>query len=259
MAKTIFTFLMMLILAVHGYASSPVKMTKPKVVHHQLKIDSTKISTRRFDTVAIKSYHKDPAFNYAEEKTTITWWDRFWLRVWDIWDRFWQWVAGILQRLFGSVKVGKQVASVFKYVILGVAAFLIVYVIFKLIGIDFLKIFRKKQAANEVPYTEFIENIHVINFDEAIENALLIKDHRLAVRLLYLRCLKQLSDNHIINWKIEKTNSAYLNEIADAEQRKQFSIVTRQYEYVWYGDFPVDGQSYPGINAAFQEFKNRLS
>jgi hypothetical protein len=136
---------------------------------------------------------------------------------------------------------------------------LIVYIIFKLIGIDLLCIFKKNPSTIEVPYTESIENIHEINFDEAIENALLIKDYRLAVRLLYLRSLKQLSDSNLINWKLGKTNTAYLNEIADAEQRRQFSIVTRQFEYVWYGDFPVDGQSFQNINAIFQEFKNRLS
>ena len=258
MYKVLFTFLMIFMLAGLGYAAAAKKPVKP-IVHYKLKIDSTKITLHQFDAAAINKYRKDPAFNYAEVKQGITWWDRFWMWVWNIWDRFWEWVAHLLQRLFGSVKVGKQAASVFKYVILGLGAFLIVYVILKVVGIDLLRLFRKKQAVTEVPYTEYLENIHEINFDEAIENALLIKDHRLAVRLLYLRCLKQLSDSNLINWKIEKTNNVYLNEIADAEQRRQFSVVTRQFEYVWYGDFPVDVQSFQNINAIFQEFKNRLS
>src|ERR1700743_2414264 len=259
MLKVALIFLMMLLLAGQGYALSAQKVAKPKTISHHLKKDSARIVIHQFDSTAIKKYHKDPAFNYSEEKTGLSWWDRFWLSVWEIWDRFWQWVAHILQRLFGGARFGKQAASVFKYVVLGIAAFIIVYVIFKLIGIDLLKIFRKKKDVTEIPYTESIENIHEINFDEAIENALLVKDYRLAVRLLYLRCLKQLSDNNIIHWKLGKTNSTYLNEIADAEQRRSFSIVTRQFEYVWYGDFPVDGQSFQNINAIFQEFKKRLS
>jgi hypothetical protein len=257
MYRTVFIFLMIWMISGQGYALPPGK-TKP-IVHHQLKLDSSRVNIRHFDTVAIKKYHKDPAFNYVEQKTGVTWWDRFWIWVWNLWNRFWLWVAHILERLFGSVKVGKQAASVFKYFILAAGTFLIVYVIFKLIGIDLLKIFRKKQAAQQVPYTEFIENIHEINFDEAIENALLIKNYRLAVRLLYLRCLKQLSDNSMIKWKIEKTNSAYLNEISDAEYRRQFAVVTRQFEYIWYGDFPVDGQSFQNINTIFQEFKLAIS
>ncbi len=258
MSKALLTLLILFLLGGQVYASSTGKVAKSITIHHQLKIDSTKISVHQFDTSTIKKYRGDPAFNYAEEKASITWWDRFWNWVWGVWERFWEWVAHILQKLFGGVRIGKA-GSVFKYVILGLGAFLIVYLIFKLIGIDLLKIFKKKQPVNEIPYTEFIENIHDINFDDAIENAVLVKDYRLAVRLLYLRCLKQLSDNHIINWKIEKTNNIYLNEITDEAQRRQFSIVTRQFEYVWYGDFPVDGQSFQNINAIFQEFKTRLS
>ncbi|MDB5137493.1 MAG: hypothetical protein JWP37_4096 [Mucilaginibacter sp.] len=258
MYKTLFTFLVIFALAGQSNALSLKKPAKP-AVHHQLRIDSTKLSLQHFDSASIKNYRKDPTFNYVEAKQGITWWDRFWMWVWDVWDRFWIWIGHLLERLFGSVKVGKQAASVFNYVLLGLGAFLIVYVILKLIGVDLLGIFRKKQTVTEVPYTEYLENIHEINFDEAIENALLIKDYRLAVRLLYLRCLKQLSDSNLINWKIEKTNNVYLNEISDAEQRRLFSIVTRQFEYVWYGDFPVDGQSFQNINAIFQEFKNRVS
>jgi hypothetical protein len=260
MLKVTFILLISLMFAGQGYALSSGKANKSKaVVHHQLKIDSSQVNVRLFDTTAIVKYHKDPAFNYAEKNTTLTWWDHFWIWVWDVWRNFWDWVASVFQRLFGSIRAGKQAASVFKYVIIGMAAVLIVYLIFKLIGIDLLRIFKKNPATIEVPYTESIENIHEINFDEAIENALLVKDYRLAVRLLYLRSLKQLSDSNFINWKLGKTNSTYLNEIADAEQRRQFSIVTRQFEYVWYGDFPVDGQSFQDINTIFQEFKNRLS
>jgi hypothetical protein len=258
MIKVSLIFLMLLLLS-DVYGSPHSGGIKIITIHHQLKIDSSKINIRQFDTPAIKKYHSDPAFNYAEQKTGITWWDRFWTWVWDVWIRFWDWVARLLQKLFGSVKVGNQAASVFKYVVLGLAAFMIVYLIFKLIGIDLMRIFKKNKATNDVPYSESLENIHEINFDEAIENALFVKDYRLAVRLLYLRCLKQLSDNNIIKWKIEKTNSAYLNEITDEGQRRQFSIVTRQFEYVWYGDFPVDGQSFQNINTIFQEFKQRLS
>lgn len=258
MLKVVITSFIAFFLAGHGYAVALQKPTKP-AIHHQLRLDTTQINIRQFDTVAIKKYHADPAFRYIEDKTDVTWWDRFWMWVWAVWERFWMWVAHILERLFGSVKVGKQAASVFKYVIMGGAALLIAYIVFKLIGIDLLKAFRKRQAAAEIPYTEYIENIHEINFDDAIENALLVKDYRLAVRLLYLRCLKQLSDSHIINWKVDKTNNAYLNEITDTEQRRHFSVVTRQFEYVWYGDFPVDGQSFQNINILFQEFKRHLS
>jgi len=242
-----------------GYVLGAGKEKPTKKITHQIITDSTKITVRHFDSNSLKKYHADPAFNYAEHQTGLTWWDRFWIWVWEMWVRFWLWIEHILQRLFGSVSAGKNAASVFKYIILGVVAVLIIYIIFKLIGIDLLKLFRKKQEEKLIPYNEYIENIHEISFDEAIENALQVKDYRLAVRLLYLHCLKQLNDKHIINWKIDKTNQTYLNEITDSDQRQMFATVTRQFEYVWYGDFPVDIQSFQSISNIFQDFKQQLS
>jgi len=241
----------------HVFGAGKENNAKKAPLH--IVADSTKINVRHFDNNALKKYQADPDFNYVEHPTGLTWWDRFWIWVWDMWSRFWLWVEHILQRLFGSVSAGKNAASVFKYVILALAAALIIYIIFRLIGIDLLKLFRKKQDEELIPYNEYIENIHEINFDDAIENALQVKDYRLAVRLLYLRSLKQLSDKNIINWKIDKTNQTYLNEITDSDQRRLFAVVTRQFEYVWYGDFPVDGESFQNIRNIFQDFKQQLA
>jgi hypothetical protein len=46
-----------------------------------------------------------------------------------------------------------------------------------------------------------------------------------------------------------------LNELADMDQRQSFSVLTRQFEYVWYGDFPVDSRSFQNINTLFHDFK----
>ena len=244
-------------------ANKPVVVGKhPEVkpaVHYQLKTDTVRLVIRQFNAGALKKFSTDPDFNYYTKKAGITWWDRFWNWVWHEWNAFWNWVGEMLEKLFHNASMGKQTANVIKYVILGIFAFALIYIVLKLLGINLLQLLRKKKESGNLPYTEFMENIHEISFDEAIENALSTKNYRLAVRLLYLRSLKQLSDNNLINWKIDKTNSAYLNELTDDEQRRQFSIVTRQFEYVWYGDFPVNGQSFQAINAMFQEFKQRLA
>ena len=109
----------------------------------------------------------------------------------------------------------------------------------------------------EVPYSESLENIHEINFDEEIEKAVALHNYRLAVRLLYLKCLKQLSDRNLIQWKIDKTNSAYIYELSDPNQRQTFSRLTRQFEFVWYGNFAIDQQAFGNINQMFQDFKKQ--
>jgi hypothetical protein len=227
------------------------------LVHHPLKTDSTRLVPRKFNEASIKAYKSDPDFNYHTHKREITAWDRFWEWIWDVWTNFWLWVGSIFEKLFGH-KTGHNAFSVIKYLVLGMGVCLIVFVVFKLLGINLLHLFRKEPESKSVAYSESIENINEVSFDEAIENALSIKNYRLAVRLLYLRCLKQLSDNHLINWRLEKTNTAYLNELTDTELRRQFMLLTRQFEYVWYGNFPVNGEAFQNINAIFQEFKRLL-
>jgi hypothetical protein len=224
-----------------------------------LKIDTANVSIKHFNDVAIDNYKKSAEFNYHTVKAGIGWWERFWTSVWYIWLSFWGWVASIFEKIFGSSRAGQNSALVFKYVILGLAAVALVYIIFKLLGIDAPLIFKRKPKSIPLPYAESVENIHEISFDQAIEDALANKNYRLAVRLLYLRCLKELSDGGLINWRTEKTNTAYINELNNDVLRRQFTMVTRQFEYIWYGNFPVDGQSYQQINNIFLEFKQSLS
>ncbi|MDN5287303.1 MAG: hypothetical protein JWR38_3577 [Mucilaginibacter sp.] len=256
MFKSLIIFLSILVFF-NATASPSLKNTVLPVAHHQLKTDSTRLVPREFNKASLKAYKNNPDFNYHIQKKDITLWDRFWEWIWDVWNNFWLWVNSILEKLFGH-RGGHSAFLVMKYLILGIGVCLIVYVVFKLLGIDLLHLFRKEPENKTVSYSESIENINEINFDEAIENALSIKNYRLAVRLLYLRCLKQLSDKHLINWRLEKTNTAYLNELTDNELRRQFTQLTRQFEYVWYGNFPVNGQSFQNINAIFQEFKRLL-
>jgi hypothetical protein len=128
-----------------------------------------------------------------------------------------------------------------------------------LLGINILGIFRRKSATAPIPYSEFFEDINEINFDTEIEKAIAKHNYRFAVRLLYLRCLKKLSDGGLIEWQIDKTNSTYINELTDQRQREAFGILTRQFEYIWYGEFGIDGQVYKNIDSSFQDFNKQVA
>lgn len=98
-----------------------------------------------------------------------------------------------------------------------------------------------KNNDTEIEGFNFIEeDITEINFDKLIEDAIAQKNYRLATRYLYLRSLKNLSKKKIIEWHYDKTNSDYLNEIANAETKKIFKRISYIYDYVWYGEFALD-------------------
>jgi hypothetical protein len=213
-----------------------------------LQLDTSKITVHGFNADSLEKYNNSPDFNYDKDtKAGLNWW-----------DRFWQWIWELIEKLFGNGPSSAPSFGFIKYIIWAMALTLAVFIIIKLAGLKISNIFNRKSKDIQVPYTESLENIHEITFDEEIEKALNQRNYRLAVRLLYLRTLKQLSDAELIQWQLEKTNSAYLNELKDQGQKQTFGILTRQFEYVWYGDFPVDGQSYQNINTLFHDFKLML-
>jgi hypothetical protein len=239
------------VLLLSGRADMLMAAQKPvvKKVHHILVLDTGKLVVRHLDTAALNKYSKDPDFNYNHEKE---------LQQESLWERFWNWFWGWVGRLFPRFSGGKNLASVLKYLLYGAAAFLFIYLILKLLKIDLLKLFRKHKNEEGLPFTEFSENIHDINFDDSISKALLDKNYRLAVRLLYLRSLKRLNDAGMIHWKLEKTNLAYLNELENPEYKKLFGALTVSFEYVWYGDFPINGEVFQNIDSLFRDFNTRL-
>jgi hypothetical protein len=215
--------------------------------------DTSNIAVRHFNGAALDRYRSQPAFQYRETEVSTS-----------IWTRFWRWVRDWLSNFLrirpikGRPSMG-IILMIVKYVALSAAVAGIVFAIFKMIGVDLSFLFRRKSKSVPIPYSESLENIHDINFDGAIEEAISKHNYRLAVRLLYLKCLKQLSDASLIKWQPEKTNNSYLNELADADQKAVFGSLTRRFEYVWYGEFPIDGQAFSRINLQFQEFKGKIT
>jgi len=90
-----------------------------------------------------------------------------------------------------------------------------------------------------------------------LQKSMAEKRYRDAVRLLYLILLKNLADKNLINWRPGKTNHEYQAEIEDDEIKKQFSHLTRMYEYIWYGDFKISATEFDTIHDRFDEFVSK--
>ena len=244
-----------LILFLSGTTVTYAAKTPAAPVKHEkavLKTDSSNVNIRHFDRSAIEKYKKSPEFQYKETVQDISWWKRFWR-----W--FWSWLGNLFRFTPGR-------GSAFWYYFWHVAQIILLLMaggalllfILKSQGIN-LNILRKKSKSAPIPYSEFFEDINVIDFDTAIENAIAKANYRFAVRLLYLKCLKHLSEAGLIKWEIDKTNSAYINELSNNEQQAAFKQLTRQFEYVWYGEFLIDQQVYKGIDSSFRDFNKQVA
>lgn len=248
MCKQLIFFLLILASFTVAANTPPVqKKVVIKTVPKTLKVDSSNISYRQFNKAAIDNYANDPEFNYYKTAKYQP----------SLWERFWNWFWNLIGRLFqkGQNSGG---GSIIKYLLIVAVVAGVIFLIIKLTGADLSNIFSREPKQAAMPYSESLENIHEISFDTEIENALAQRNYKLAVRLLYLASLKQLNDARLIHWQIDKTNKAYLDELNNADQRQSFAVLTRQFEYVWYGNFPVDGHSFQNIRTLFIDFKKLL-
>jgi hypothetical protein len=167
------------------------------------------------------------------------------------WERFKEWFWRMVDDLFDS-NGGKIGLGILKYLLI-VAA--IVLIIFLLIKNDIRALFYGKSASIAIDFKEFEEDIHSINFQELIAKAIQNKDYRKAIRLHFLKLLKELTDKNLIKWQIDKTNNDYTIELAKSKYSNQFNELALLYEYIWYGDFELNEESFKSTVSKFNAFK----
>lgn len=118
---------------------------------------------------------------------------------------------------------------------------------------------KNKRTGAFADETETTEDIFSIRYASAIEKAEAAGNFRLAVRLRFLQLLKELADKNIIRYQQDKTNFDYLSELQPTRYYTPFFRLTRNYEYCWYGQFPVSGESYTLLRNDFQQFAKQLT
>ncbi|GAB3424862.1 hypothetical protein GCM10027516_26120 [Niabella aquatica] len=122
-----------------------------------------------------------------------------------------------------------------------------------------LFLFRKKAASGATAIVADREEDPLsVPFPEAIKEAAQSKNYRLAVRLHYLQLLKTLSEKGIISYQPDKTNFDYLLQVRSTAHYHDFFSATRNYEYSWYGLFPIDEARYREIEGAFSHFHQKI-
>ncbi|OSZ77380.1 hypothetical protein CAP36_13370 [Chitinophagaceae bacterium IBVUCB2] len=148
------------------------------------------------------------------------------------------------------------VKTLFWILVIGVfAAVIMLYLADSNIGL-----FRKKKKLVQLEEEEIAtEDIFAINYQREIEKAAAQANYRLAVRLMFLRLLKNMSEKNVINYKQDKTNFDYLLQLHPTNYYKDFFRITRNYEYTWYGQFEINEDAYKIIRNDFDLFEKNLA
>lgn len=108
-------------------------------------------------------------------------------------------------------------------VFIALIAFILYRYQFKLFG-------RAGKVANE---NDEEDNIYGVDFDAVYAKAMAQKDYYKAVRIVYLRTLRWLSDGNKISWQLYKTPTQYTREFLSVE----FERMTTAFMRVRYGNY----------------------
>lgn len=85
--------------------------------------------------------------------------------------------------------------------------------------------------------------------------------YRDAVRWRYLALLQSLAAADWITWQKNKTNHDFLREVRSGhpESARDMAALTRAFEWVWYGDRPVDADRFARLDARYAAFESDLT
>jgi hypothetical protein len=121
-------------------------------------------------------------------------------------------------------------------------------------------IFRKKPKTIFTEEAEEIntDDIYSIRYDPEIAKAESAGNYRFAIRLWYLYQLKELSEMGLIDYRQGRTNHDYVMQLQKSTYGKDFSRLTRNFEYTWYGQFDLSSEAYKMLRNDFLQFKNAL-
>lgn len=206
----------------------------------QSKIDNV-LYPKKIEDKFKDKYKNDPDFIYDESKTKES-----------ILDRMSRRLKKWLESIFGihDWRLDREVLELFYIIVAILIVTGVLYFIITRFFLDGVGIFSRKNKKVEIKAKELNENIHEINFPKTILDYEQQKNYRLAVRYQYLYILKKLTDKKLIEWNPEKTNEDYAKEFGN----KDFRSLSYIFDYVWYGEFSIDAESYQQFKTQFEEF-----
>jgi hypothetical protein len=216
------------------------------IAYHSLQeTASEQIQLRSFQKEKLQKYLNDEDFKYDRE---------FKPEAPNLWQRFKIWMLmKILQALSNE-----QTFNFWKWAIYIFCGLVILYVILKLTKTNVRGLFFGQAQGGRIAFSETQENIHELNFEKLITEAIAAQQYAKAIRLFYLKTLKQLTDRKLIDWRINKTNYDYVRELGTKDLAPSFRNLTFLFEYIYYGDFPITQADFEQAQSAFKNFEEQL-
>ena len=193
---------------------------------------------RRKTKNKIRTKKKDPVFVYANDST--------------YWEQQEVGEPGKFSRMINAISKSRLL-KLLLWVALAVVIIFAIYQV--MVANNFFLISRRKRNRSTTNRDE--EDLTPDNLEERILEETRNKNYRQAVRYMYLKTLKLLSEYNFITLHAKSTNQDYIRQMYNHSGLVKFRQLTRIYEYVWYGEFDPNESQFNVIRSNFNQFNSR--
>jgi hypothetical protein len=214
-------------------------------IKNEFEPDTLVVQQKSFDLTEIDKLKADSDLNYKQPPSVAE----------TLWDRFKRWLSWLLNSLFETAAT-TDMGNLIIYII---AAIIIIAAIMTLLKVNAFKVFYSGADQAKQNYSVFHENIHEMDFDKLIYEAVERKQLRLATRLVFLHALKILSDKHLIDFNPGKTNHDYVEELSSSELKTGLNELSFYFDYAWYGNFSISEDQFQKIKNVFSDWRNKVN
>lgn len=204
------------------------------------------IELRKLDSSKLSAYLEKGDFAYAKDKKKKE--PNLWLQ------NLKKSIREFFQKSFGAGMFnGGKIMTALMYSLAIFAFILIFWGLMKLRAKEVFWSYPK--PLENTDFSEIETKIDDIDFQKLIQTAFENGDYRMCVRWMYLETLKLLHQKQLIAWQPSKTNYDYADELRQTPFRNDFLANTRTFEYVFYGNYPLDAEKYMQAVHQFQAFQ----
>lgn len=194
--------------------------------------DRSQIQIREFDSTRLENFKADETFNYKEEAPDLSWF-----------EKLVKWIGEFLKE--HDIEVDPTNLEINLKLIMWVAIVIVaaalIWFLLKSSGINLFR----RQSREEDPSVSFLdfegskEQLNELWMKAEAEN-----DHVLALKYLYISSLQLLHRAGLLQWRADKTNREYLQDLTGKKQFPYAQKLTFIFERVHYGDYEFSGEQY---------------
>ena len=214
-------------------------------VEYRAATDTSRVVARFFSEEKITELKSNPDLTYKEPPTVAE----------SLWDRFWKWVGQFFSALFD----GASTTNWGRVLVYSAALIGFILILMMILKVNAFKVFYSGADRGAIKTTVFHENIHEMDFERLIQEALNNKKYRNGIRLIFLYALKMLADKQYIQWQAGKTNHDYSDELGAGELKTNYNQLSRYFEYAWYGNFLIEEDAFKKAQQLFETLKQKTS